>query len=146
MNRAGEGHHRFHPQPSDPSNMPFPSCLLIQQERQSVRKITDSICVTPARNYVFKNFGKLVNKARLAYLEKNPVDGSLLTDDVTRMLADFENSRSVKFTTVSDVPLSDLSSNQSHSETALLHSQPQRQPTERSSTPQLLTSPIVAPC
>ena len=116
LNRAGEGHHRFHPRPSDPSSMPFPSRLLTQQERQSVRNITQSSCITTARNYVFKTFGKFVNNVRLAYLDRNTVDGSLLTDDVTRMLADFENSRSVKFTTVSDVPLSELSSNQSHSE------------------------------
>ena len=95
--------------------MPFPSRLLTQQERQSVRNITQSSCITTARNYVFKTFGKFVNNVRLAYLDRNTVDGSLLTNDVTRMLADFENSRSVKFTTVSDVPLTELSSNQSHS-------------------------------
>ena len=91
--------------------MPFPVRLLTQEEKESVTNITNTSCVTTARNFVFKTFGKFVNKARLDYLERISVGGSSLTDDVTRMLGDFEKSGLVKFTTVSDVPLSELTSN-----------------------------------
>ena len=111
LRRQGQGHHRFHPKPSDPSSMPFPVRLLTQEEKQSVTNVTDSSCVTTARNFFFKTFGKFVNKARLDCLDRIAVGDSSLTDDVTRMLDDFEKSGSVKFTTVSDVPLSELKSN-----------------------------------
>ena len=120
LKRSGEGHHRFHPKPSDPASMLFPSRLLTQQEKESIHNVTQSSCVATARNFVFKTFGKFIHRARLAYLDRRTVSGSSPTDDVTRMLEDFEKSRLVKFTTVSDVPLSELSSNRPLTETGTI--------------------------
>ena len=69
--------------------------------------MAQSSCVAAGRSYVFSRFKKFLERIKVAYLmsRDDKADGP---DDVARMLSRFENSDEIKFTTISDVPTSEL--------------------------------------
>ena len=104
--KSGCSQHQGHPRVTDTSLLPLPSRLLTLEEKEAAKQVAVSSCPSTARNFVFTHFRKFLSRAKMAWLaskEKGPGH-----DDISRMLARFEKSEEVRFTTISDVPTSEL--------------------------------------
>ncbi len=79
-------------------------------EEETVYHVLESACdKTAGRNYIFKRFGMFISLMKVAYLNckinQNDDGGG---DDIDSMLANFEKSNKIDFTTLSDVPQSEF--------------------------------------
>jgi len=107
---SGNSEHTQHAQASNLQAIPMPFALMTKEEKESTRHVSKSSSISSGRNYVFSRYGKFFSRMKVAYLlSKDKTNGSCsATDDIARMLSNFENSNDIKFTTISDVPTSEL--------------------------------------
>ncbi len=101
-----------HPKHHDMSNIPIPTWLLDDEEKETVHYIIDSPCNKAAgRNYMFKRFGKFISPMKVVYLHcKNDVLGNP-DDDINSMLINLKKSNESRFTTLSDMPRQEFFNN-----------------------------------
>ena len=60
------------------------------------------------RNFLFRTTDRYFDTIKLAYLDRKEKDHDKRTDDIHNMLQNFVTSGEIKFTTLSDVPVSKL--------------------------------------
>ncbi|KAL7528985.1 hypothetical protein ACHAXR_004319 [Thalassiosira sp. AJA248-18] len=104
---TGNHTHTGHPRPLNPKETPIPTRLLSDEAINDVKHITEShTSARTARNFIYKKFGQFIASAKIAYLASKNDDGSMKkSDDIHNMLDMFESSNEVRFTSLSDVPL-----------------------------------------
>ncbi len=103
---AGHPIHNDHPKPLDPSTIPIPSRLLDDNEREDILHVVESTCQKPiGRNFMHGKFGKFINSLKIDYLYKKFNKSDHAADDIANMLSDFETSKEISFTSLSNVPV-----------------------------------------
>jgi hypothetical protein len=111
-NCSGQPLHKHHAQMFDPKNIPLPTKLLTEHQVESISNIVDSTCtMANGRNYMFTKFHKFMSQVKLSFMRRNKyTDGPHIdtATDISRMLANFENSDEIKYTVLSDIPISEL--------------------------------------
>ncbi len=119
-NKGGKNTHNGHSKHHDPSNIPIPTRLLDVDEEETVNHVVESACNKAAgRNYMFKRFGKFISSMKVAYLNcKSNQDNDISGNDIASMLANFEKSDEICFTTLSDVQKQDFSDRINFSESS----------------------------
>ena len=105
---CGNSEHTQHAQIAEPQLIPMPSALMTKEEKESTCHVAKSSSTSSGRNYVFSRYGKFLSRLKVAYLLSKGQSKSSATDDIARMLDNFEKSDDIKFTTISDVPTSEL--------------------------------------
>ena len=105
---AGNPQHCHHFKVTDPASAPMSTRLLSNAEKINTRNVSMAACTASGRNYVFSKFKRFISKAKVAYLASSDDKCKQTSDDIARMLANFESSSEIKFTTISDVPLCEL--------------------------------------
>ena len=109
--RSGNPHHQHHPKPDNSIIPSIPTRLLSnQQKEETLAVMRSSSNNASGRNYLFTTTGRFLHRVKLAYLERKSKGDTGLRDDIDSMIDNFENSQEVKFTTLCDVPLSELTS------------------------------------
>jgi len=108
---SGNGMHNDHPRPTDPSVIPFPSRLLTQEQiEQTCHVVSAAANKAAGRNYHLSTTGRWMSTVKIAYIsDRSNGDSRTRTkDDIDAMIDDFKSSNDIKFTTLSDIPLSML--------------------------------------
>lgn len=109
--RSGDPFHEHHSKPFHHESVPMPIRLISDKMKETTRHVMDATCDKGAgRNFLFCSMGCYFNRLKLAYLDcVGQNEGNTNTsDDSSRMLQNFENADEIKFTTLSDVPVSEL--------------------------------------
>ncbi len=142
--KGGNNIHNSHPKHHNPSNIPILTRLLNEDEEETVNHVVESACNKAAgRNYMFKRFGKFISSMKVAYLnQKNNQDDDVGGDDIDSMLANFEKSDEIRFTTLSDIPRSELLIALTSLET---QTSPETQMSPRAMIPQTKMIPLPLP-
>ncbi len=105
LRKRGNHLHNGHPKPYDPTSIPIPTRLLDEEEEETINHVIESACNKAAgRNYMFKRMGKFISSMKVTYLNRKNNSSPLKEDDIDLMLANFEKSNEIRFTTLSDVP------------------------------------------
>jgi hypothetical protein len=111
-NRSGQPIHKHHPKIFDTQNIPMTTKLLTKQQVESLSDMVDSTATkASARNYIFKKFDKFLSSLQVSFVlrDKSAEEPNIGTaTDISRMLTNFENSNEIKYTVLSDIPISDL--------------------------------------
>ena len=108
---SGNGMHNDHPRLTDPSVIPFPTRLLTQEQiEQTCNVVTAASNKGAGRNYHLNTTGRFMSSVKIAYLQdrSNGDPTTKTKDDIDAMIDDFTSSDDIKFTTLSDIPLSVL--------------------------------------
>lgn len=108
--RKSNPRHVNHPRIFYADYIPMPAHLLNNKEKEEVGHVVQATCNKGSRrNYMFTKFCRFLIRAKLAYLDQ-VASGKYagLRDDIANMIDKFESSNEIKFTALSDVPLSDL--------------------------------------
>ena len=108
--RSGCSTHSFHPRIFEKGVLPFPSRLLTKEQIENTTEVVKAAASKAVgRNFLRGKYGKFINSIKINYLYSKDDDGkSSKLDDISRMLDDFKNAGEIAFTSLSDVPLSDL--------------------------------------
>ena len=108
--RSGCCTHTFHPRIWQRGVLPFPTRLLTKDQIENTKEIVKAAASKAVgRNFLRGKFGRFINSIKINYLaSKDNVGKSSKLGDISRMLGDFENAQEIAFTSLSDVPLSDL--------------------------------------
>ena len=108
--KSGDSHHHYHPRAFHTESLPMPTRLLDTKEKAETKGVSDATCSDACgRNFAFAKFRRFVSQAKIAWMDSgNKPKNSNTTDDISNMLQSFENSNEIKFTTLSDIPLSDF--------------------------------------
>ena len=108
--KSGEPLHKHHAQIFDPKNIPLHTRLLTDHQLESISNMVDSTCnKAHARNYMFTKFRTFISHVKMSFLHRKQNTPDLDTsDEISRMLANFEDSNEIRYTSLSDIPMSDL--------------------------------------
>mmetsp|Transcript_23810 Transcript_23810/g.54521 ORF Transcript_23810/g.54521 Transcript_23810/m.54521 type:complete len:1402 (-) Transcript_23810:247-4452(-) len=113
---SGCGSHCNHARPINSDVISMPTKLLSDDAKHNAMDATDAgASKAVGRNFVLKNTGHYISRAKVAYLKQ--CGSESMEDDISQMIDSFESNPDIKFTALSDIPLSDL-----------------REPTKRAST------------
>jgi len=108
---AGDPYHKFHPQILKPTSMSFPTRLLTEEQLDDTKEVVSATCNKGVgRNFIRRKFGRFINSIKIAYLSSKSDNSksNATKGDIVRMLDDFEHSDEISFTTLSDVPIDQL--------------------------------------
>ena len=111
IRRSGNPMHCYHPQVFKPSTLSFPTRLLSDDQIDDTRQVVEATCNKAiGRNFIHGKFGRFINSIKIAYLAGRKANGDKDSkkSDIVHMLADFEDSAEIAFTTVADVPNDEL--------------------------------------
>ena len=109
--RSGCATHAYHRQIFEKGVLPFPTRLLTKDQIENTTEIVKAAASKAVgRNFLHGKFGRFINSLKINYLasKSNVGKDSTKLGDISRMLDDFENANEIAFTSLSDVPLSDL--------------------------------------
>jgi len=108
--RSGCSTHSFHPRICEKGVLPFPSRLLTKEQIENTTEVVKAAASKAVgRNFLHGKYGRFINSIKINYLSSKDNDGkSTKLDDISCMLDDFVNAGEIAFTSLSDVPLSDL--------------------------------------
>ena len=102
---AGNSEHIGHPKRDGVS---MPTRLLSESDKEETRHVVESTTnKAVGRNFLLRRLGKFINSAKIAYLTRSG-KGTAATDDISEMLDTFKSSNEIAFTTISDVPMTEL--------------------------------------
>ncbi|KAL7465293.1 hypothetical protein ACHAXS_005615, partial [Conticribra weissflogii] len=111
--------HIGHPKPLPGINIPLPTRLLSEEEKEDIVNVHESSGNNVAgRNFMRGKFGKFLNSMKVDYLKrKKNANNGAESDDIEFMLESFYKSKEIHFTTLTDMPMSllDLKDNQNES-------------------------------
>ena len=106
--RSGNHEHEHHAKPFHAS-ISLPTRLLTEKQKKITRDVVDATCnIATGRNFLFRNIGRYFSTIKIAYLDRSGKKNNGTSDDIEMMLKNFEASSEIKFTTLSDVPVSEL--------------------------------------
>ena len=110
-NRMYDPRHKHHPQLFDPTNIPFSSEMLTENQVDAVNNIIKSTCnKASSHNILFTKLRQYVSHVTFSFLHRNQSSTDAKIDkasDISRMLSNSETSREIKYMSLSDVPMSD---------------------------------------
>ena len=113
--RSGNPMHEGHPRILEPGAMPFPVRYLTDDQIDDARQVVTSTSnKATGRNFAFGKWGRFINSVKMAYIanrDRRQEEGDTVKDDITRMIDDLEQSDEIAFTSLSDVPVEDLTPN-----------------------------------
>jgi len=105
--RCGNPTHEHHPRLYHPASAPVPICLLTEQQRENTKNVIDATSdKASGRNFLLRTMGINFDTIKLTYLDCKMKGHDKSGDDIDCMIKNFELSNKIKFTTLSDVPMS----------------------------------------
>ena len=108
---SGQGLHNGHPR--ERRALSLPTRLLSEEQKNETLHVVNSASNKPAgRNYLFSKLGKFISNAKISYLAQKQYSPDTKKSDIEMMFDDFESSEEIAFTVLSDVPYSELDTEQ----------------------------------
>lgn len=106
--KQGNPVHVGHPNLMNVEAAPFPTRLLTEDERESIRQVKQSTSNKgSARNFALQTFGRFVNNVSIGNLfrDKSRQGEDAIGGDVSKMLSNFDANPNVHYMTLSNVPV-----------------------------------------
>lgn len=112
-NQCGHPIQTGHPQPYESDAIPIPSQLLREEEIKDMASAANAVCNNSVvLNFMEGKFKKFINSMCCGYLIcKYNGKRKCSKDDIFVMLADFQQSKEIEFTILSNILINELSSN-----------------------------------
>ena len=107
--RSGNSMHEHHPKLYHPDSVPMPLRLLSKEQKENtINAMAATTDIGVGRNFLFRTTGRYFNTIKLAYLDRKEKGKDKTSDVIQCMIQNFQASDEIKFTTLSDVPVSEL--------------------------------------
>ncbi len=116
-NQTGHPIHTGYLQPYESDTIPIPSPLLREEEIEDMASAANAVCKNSVdHNFMEEKLKKFINSMCCDYLIcKYNCKRKFSKDDISVMLADFQWSNEIKFTTLSNIPINEYLSTNEHS-------------------------------
>jgi len=106
--RSGNPTHEHHPRLYHPDSAPVPIRLLTEQQKENTKNVMDATTDKASSIFLLETTGRYFDTIKLTYLDRKMKGPNKSGDDIDSMIKNFELSNEIKFTTLSDIPVSDI--------------------------------------